>query len=146
MKFIKSYQLHTVLLLTVLSFFLSGNYLQCGPDPVDVLCSSNSDCAEGEYCELSSNSCVAEGIRCQNMGGTCHHYLDQCPGDTFIWTGVDCPLGRSGMCCLPYDTCQGLEGYCVPSYEECSQDYSKAEALDGLHECGQSSDCCIPTI
>jgi hypothetical protein len=136
-----------MLILIVVSFFLSGSYIQCGPEPEDVLCNSNSDCGQDEYCDLDTNSCVeATGIRCRNMGGTCKYYLNECPYATFRWSGIDCPMGRSGTCCLPYTSCQALDGICVYEDGQCGQGYQKAEAINGLHECGDFLDCCLPVI
>jgi len=39
---------------------------------------------------------------CETKGGTCTHFMDECPDGTYGESPMGCPLGRSGQCCLPF--------------------------------------------
>lgn len=132
--------------LALLFLFSMGSDDSCVPvEPVDPGCASPGDCAVGEVCR--EGACVAapvEGERCEGMGGVCGYFLDACPDSHFEWTGLDCPMGRSGMCCLPYDaSCEGdLDGRCIFWTEECPGGTGGVGPMDCPW--GRSSQCCVP--
>lgn len=65
------------------------------------VCKKFADCPQGQTCLVPKGTCQLAVIDCEQWGGYCAHWKDSCAEG---YAGVDpmhCPLGRSGMCCLP---------------------------------------------
>jgi hypothetical protein len=45
--------------------------------------------------------CKSEQSKCEKMGGYCAHFLDTCKKGYVASAPAGCPMGKSGMCCLP---------------------------------------------
>lgn len=119
----------------------TGSKDSCAPvDPVDPVCTMDTDCAPDETCQDSE--CLLSP--CGEAGGTCHHFLDTCPNDSFPWTGMGCPMGRSGMCCLPQEaSCvDDFGGICLWWSDPCPDGYGGGSPMDCPQ--GRSGQCCIP--
>lgn len=135
-------------LLAVAGVVTLGGYGPCVPvEPDEPVCAADLDCPAGRICR--DGVCVdepVEGERCRDMGGTCAYFLDECPQGTFDWTTLDCPLGRSGKCCLPADaSCEGdLGGTCEWWQATCPEGTGGAIPLDCPD--GRSAQCCIPLL
>lgn len=72
-----------------------------GLEPTAPGCKKFTDCPQGQTCLVPKGTCQLAVIDCEQWGGYCAHWQDKC-GEGY--TGADpmhCPLGRSGMCCLP---------------------------------------------
>lgn len=60
-------------------------------------------------CRLDTSACTSssQGTECKNKGGYCTHFTDECIEGYVSGSPMDCPLGKSAMCCLPAQKCLG---------------------------------------
>lgn len=72
---------------------------ECGPQTVAVGRDGCWECVDATTCQP-----VGELSECERRGGTCTDFQDTCPPGSMGTESMGCPLGRSGMCCLPRTT------------------------------------------
>lgn len=89
-----------------------------------------------------------EGQQCASQGGYCTHFLTPCRYDYLSSSPSDCPMGRSGKCCLPpaptATKCEAQGGYCTYWQAKCQNDFLPAGPADCPH--GRSAQCCLPPV
>ena len=137
-----------ILMATVFSGYNNG----CEPIPEETVCTSDKDCGPDETCDSASGACVLS--HCGAVGGYCTHFEAACEniGEdtvdvtddmTFIeWSGMGCPMGKSGQCCLPDKSCEAIGGYCAHFLDTCKDGFGGGTPMDC--PLGKSGMCCIP--
>jgi hypothetical protein len=60
-------------------------------------CQANAAGTSVDY----TGQCKSEPTKCEAMGGYCAHFLDTCKQGYVASEPAGCPMGKSGMCCLP---------------------------------------------
>lgn len=127
-----------------ISLLLGNDGGSCVPvEPTQPLCTEDVDCAAGQICVDGDCVPFGEGWRCEGMGGTCTHFMEPCGDDFVEWTPMDCPMGRSGKCCLPLDgDCEGvLGGECRHWEDTCPEGFGGTVPMNCPG--GRSAQCCV---
>lgn len=132
------YRFSLVPLVIVCCLVLGGGSNDCNPEPEEIVCQGNQDCAAGEYC--ASNKCVACadlhcGIVCEHgyqvdQNGCdlcrCKQPRDYCNSATDCACGVDIDSGQCAVANAQYvdtqeqcpDFCTGIAGNLVTVCED----------------------------
>jgi eight-cysteine-cluster-containing protein len=101
--------------------------------------------ATGSY-TLSATCELLTPTQCETQGGYCAHFLDTCKQGYVGGAPMDCPLGKSGQCCLPatQTQCETQGGYCAHFLDTCKQGYVGGAPMDC--PLGKSGQCCLPAV
>lgn len=91
------------------------------------ICAADSDCMEGEACQIERSTCVPEARVCGTPApapGQCED--DICPEGTY-WDPIDGGCIATAVCsmsgdptCFSDETCDVAEGTCIPNDRECT--------------------------
>lgn len=71
---------------------------ECGSQGVAIVKDGCWLCVDARTCEPNGAN------ECENSGGVCTGFQDICPSGMMGGQSMGCPMGRSGMCCLPRPT------------------------------------------
>ncbi len=102
----------------------------CATEPQPACDAARPDCPEDQVSVVRDGCwlCVRRDTcqpppanACEAAGGYCAHFQDVCRAGFEGGGPMDCPLGRSGMCCLPAADCVGAGGSIpvVPNAPSC---------------------------
>jgi hypothetical protein len=102
----------------------------CETEPQPACDEARPDCPDGQVSVVRGGCwlCVERGTcrpppanACEAAGGYCAHFQDVCRDGFEGGAPMDCPLGRSGQCCLPAMNCVGAGGSIpvVPNAPSC---------------------------
>ncbi len=122
--------------------FLCG-YGMCGVDPVEVICTSGSDCGQDGVCEATGCGDEREGTcAVYNLCAANYNPVCSCDGVTYsnacyAWT-ADASIMYYGEC---VSECEQQGGYCAHWQDICEDGYIDAEPMGC--PMGRSGKCCM---